>query len=278
MSGSTCRYWFDDDSDKKYTTPHVQGAFNIDVKQLGEGFHTIHYQVEGTGGSVSSIVSRSFYKVYLSNDIRWRCWFDNDFATVQEGSNVDNTLLLDVTRIADGYHTLHIQIDGGSRAVSVPITKGFIKIPQTIGVEDYTCLCMVDDQLYRQEKLPAGRGIVEWNLDVSQLSQGFHRMFVQIVTPSGAASNTYESFFLRETTRAEFGEMKCVYAIDGAEFYTEAGTITNAFVLFAFARPLLAVIKVLIPVAVVRFTDFFVIITIATDTAAPIILILKAAD
>ena len=227
MWGTTCRYWFDDDNDNKYTAPHMQGAFNIDVKHLDEGFHTIHYLVEGTGGSVSSIVSRSFYKVYLSNDIRWRCWFDNDFATVQEGNNVDNTLLLDVTRIADGYHTLHIQIDGGSGAVSVPITKGFIKIPQTIGVEDYTCLCMVDDKLFRQERVHAGRGIVEWNLDVSQLPQGFHRMFVQIVTPSGAASNTYESFFLRETTRAEFGEMKCVYAIDGAEFYTEAGTMAN---------------------------------------------------
>ena len=228
LSGAaTGRYWFDDEIDKMHQSKNVGGLMDIDVSELDEGLHKIHYQVVGTGGSISSTASRSFYKVYISTGVSWRCWFDNDFSTVQSGDGVDDTLLLDVTNLADGFHVIHIQADGGSGAASVPISKPFLKVPQTIGVDDYTCLCMVDDQLYKEEKIPAGNGFVEWNFDVSQLSQGFHRLFIQIVTPSGAASNAYEAFFLRETTNAEFAEMKCVYAIDGAEFNNEAGTLAN---------------------------------------------------
>ena len=219
------RYWFDDAVDKMYTSSQVQGLMDIDVSQLAEGFHSIHYQVIGANGNISTTATRSFYKTYMPSGSSWRCWFDNDYATLKAGTDMSQTLLLDVSELADGYHVMHIQVDGGAQSASTPITKPFIKVPQTIGVEEYTCLCMVDDQLHKQEKVPAGKGVVQWNFDVSSLPQGFHRIFVQIVTPSGAASNTWQSFFLRETTRAEFAQMKCVYAIDGAEFYTEAGTL-----------------------------------------------------
>lgn len=224
---ATGRYWFDDATDKMYTSAQVQGLMEFDVSQISEGFHTIHYQVLGTNNNVSATATRSFYKTYMPSGSRWRCWFDNDFSTQITGKDVNQTLLLDISDLADGYHVLHIQVDGGDQSASVPITKPFIKIPQTIGVDNYTCLCMVDDQLYKQEKISAGHGVIGWNLDVSSLPQGFHRIYVQIVTPSGAASSTWQSFFLRETTRTEFAQMKCVYAIDGAEYYTEAGKLDD---------------------------------------------------
>ena len=223
----TGRYWFDDEVDKMYTSAQTQGAFDIDVSQLSEGFHSIHYQIVGTNGNISQTATRSFYKVYMPSQSSWRCWFDNDYASVQSGSDMGETLLLDVSQLSDGYHVMHLQVDGGARSQSTPITKHFVKIPQTNGVDHYTCLCMVDDKLFHKENVSTNKGIVEWTFDVSQLPQGFHRLFVQVVTPSGAASNTYESFFLRETTRSEFAELKCVYAIDGAEFYTEAGTMAD---------------------------------------------------
>lgn len=217
------RYWFDNDIDQMQTLPQIQGAFDIDVSHLSEGLHTIHYQVVGTEGNVSQTASRSFYKVYIPVMSHWRCWFDNDETTTQSGSNMDEALLLDVTQLKDGYHLLHIQVDGGAQSASVPITKPFIKVPQVIGVDHLTCLCMIDDKLYKQEDVSAQGGVVEWQFDVSSLPQGFHRMFIQVITPSGVATSAYQSFFIRETTSAEFADLKCVYAIDGAEFFTEAG-------------------------------------------------------
>ena len=224
---ATGRYWFDDATDQIYTSAQVQGMMEFDVSRISEGFHTIHYQVLGTKNNISSTAKRSFYKTYMPSGSSWRCWFDNDLSTQKSGKDMEQTLLLDISDLADGYHVLHIQVDGGAKSASVPITKPFIKVPQTIGVDNYTCLCMVDDQLYKQEKISAGQGVIGWNIDVSSLPQGFHRIYVQMVTPSGAASNTWQSFFLRETTKTEFAQMKCVYAIDGAEYYTEAGNLGN---------------------------------------------------
>lgn len=221
------RYWFDDDIDNIKISPQVQGIFDIDVSQLEEGFHIIRYQLVGTNGDVSQIASRSFYKVFVPSMSSWRCWFDNDYTTVQTGTDMNKTLLLDVTQLSDGYHALHLQVEGGAQAASTPITKPFIKVPQTKGVDYLTCLCMIDDQLYKQEKVSSEGGIVNWNFDVSSLPQGFHRIFIQIVTPSGAATSSYQSFFLRSTTTNEMADMKCVYAIDGAEFYTNVGTLAD---------------------------------------------------
>lgn len=221
------RYWFDDDVSHMHNAAHFQGVFDIDVSNIDEGFHALHYQVIGANGTVSSTATRTFYKAYIPSMSSWHCWFDNDYATLQTGTDMSNTLLLDVTGLRDGYHALHIQVNGGAGAVSTPITKPFVKIPQTEGVDYVTCLCSIDDQLFKQERVSAQGGVVSWNFDVSSLPQGFHRLFITVVTPSGAASAAYQSFFMRATTHAEFNQMKCVYAIDGAEFYNEAGTLAN---------------------------------------------------
>lgn len=226
-SATSGRYWFDDDIDHMQTSPQTQGTFDIDVSLLSEGFHSIHYQVIGVNGNTSAIASRYFYKVYMPQLSNWRCWFDNDQSTMTSGKEMSGTILLDVKELSDGYHVLHLLVDGGADAVATPVTKPFIKIPQVLGVSQLTCLCMVDDKLFKQEKVSVQGGVMEWNFDVSSLPQGFHRVFIQVITPSGAATSAYQTFFMRETTQQEFAQMKCVYAIDGSEFYTEAGTLGN---------------------------------------------------
>lgn len=221
------RYWFDDAIDQTKTSPQVEGVFDIDVSHLSEGFHSLHYQMVSSNGNPSSMVNRYFYKANMPAKNSWRCWFDNDQTTQTTGSDMGSTILLDVTALQDGYHLLHILADGGADAVSTTRTIPFIKIPQVLGVDHLTCLCMVDDQLHKMEDVSAQGGVIEWELDVSTLPQGFHRMFVQVITPSGAATSAYQAFFLRSTTRTEFAQMKCVYAIDGSEFNQEAGVLTD---------------------------------------------------
>ena len=222
-------YWFDNDRStlQKGHSSMASWQIEADISSLDEKLHAIHVHVCDSDSIFSVPVTRHFIKASNLSEMKIRCWFDGDFSTMQEGENTGNVILFDVANLADGYHTLQIQADGGSGAISAPITKGFVKIPQTIGVEDFTCLCMIDNKVFKQEKVPVGQGIVTWDIDVSSLSQGFHRILIQIVTPSGAASNVWQSFFLRDATLEEYGELKCVYAIDGAEFYSEAGTMTN---------------------------------------------------
>lgn len=221
------RYWFDDDVEHTYVSAQIDGTFDLDVSALSEGFHTLHYQEIGAQGSVSATASRPFYKVYMPAMSSWRCWFDNDYSTLQSGNNLTETILLDVSQLLDGYHVAYIQVDGGADAASTPITRPFLKVPQVIGVDYLTCLFIVDDQLYKQERVSASGGVVAWNLDVSELSQGLHRAYIEVVTPSGAATTAYNTYFIRSATNAELGQMQCVYNIDGGEFQTTAGSISG---------------------------------------------------
>ena len=170
-------------------------------------------------------VIRYFVKTAEQTTVRY--WFDNDVTTLQTGDATGGIQMLDVESLKDGFHLLNIQTVGQDGSPSHPKVYPFVKIPQVVGVDHLTCLCMIDDQLYRQEQVANNNGVVAWQFDVASLPQGFHRIHVQVVTPSGAASNLYQGFFFRETTKSEFGEMKCVYAIDGSNFNNVAGTLAN---------------------------------------------------
>ena len=218
-------YWFDNDHTVRPLSGQGQGIFSIDVSKLPEGFHTFYYQVEDNDGALSSVVSRMFFKVVVPESARYRCWVDDDFSTMTVGKYVGEPVLVDISQISEGYHIMRAQIEGATpSAVS---SRPFVKIPQTEGVEYLKCLSIVDGQLYRIEDVPSTGGIIDWEFDVSSLPQGFHQMQVQVVTPSGAATSTYDAFFLRTTTNDELADMKCVYSIDGNEFNTEAGRMSN---------------------------------------------------
>ena len=218
-------YWFDGDRTAQQLLGQVQGVFTIDVAKLAEGFHTFYYQVVGKDGSLSAIVSRSFYKVVIPEAARYRCWVDDDPTTMTTGKYTGAPVLVDISQISEGYHIMRVQIE--EVTPSAVVSRPFVKIPQTEGVEYLKCLCVVDDKLYKEENVSSTGGVIGWNFDVSSLPQGFHRMQIQVITPSGAATSTYDAYFLRTTTTEEMADMKCVYAIDGNEFDTEAGSMSN---------------------------------------------------
>lgn len=230
-------YWFDNDREatlRTGTNGNGSGSFQIDadVSGLSEAMHAIHIQVVGNQtvdgrlqGVRSVPVTRYFMK--MPEQTTARCWFDNDISTLQTSVKTGEALMLDVESLKDGFHLINIQAEGADGSLSSTKVYPFVKIPQVLGVDHLTCLCMIDDQLYLKEQVPANGGVVSWQFDVASLPQGFHRIYVQVVTPSGAATNLYQGFFFRETTKSEFGEMKCVYAIDGSEFNNEAGVLAN---------------------------------------------------
>lgn len=219
-------YWFDDNDSHAVTTVAQQGVSSIDVSSLPEGFHTLRYRVQD-GQSPSTTVSRSFLKTIVADGTQWHCWFDDDRSTMQSGTDVNGTIVLDVSQLEDGFHQLHVQVEGRGNAVSTTTTHGFVKIPQVKGVDYLTCLCMVDGELFRQEEVSANNDLLHWDFDVSALPQGLHHVRIQVVSPSGVASTSYQSFFMRVPMSAELAGMKCIYAIDGSEFYTEAGQMVD---------------------------------------------------
>lgn len=159
----------------------------------------------------------------------YRYWFDNDNSAIYHGHSTSGEWQMEVNveGLSESFHTIHLQVVDSKGTESVPVSRTFVKIPQTDGVEFLKCLCFVDEQLYKTEDVSSTGGIINWDLDVNSLSQGFHRMQVQVITSNGIASSAYNACFLRTTTNEEMAEMKCFYTIDDDEFNTEAGHMSN---------------------------------------------------
>lgn len=218
-------YWFETDSKARKLMGQIQGAFQIDVTALPQGFHTIYFQMVGEDGTLSSVTSRSFYKVTVPKSLNYRCWVDDDLSTLVTGKHTGAPILIDLGQVSEGFHVLRTQIEGST--LSSVVSRPFMKLPQVDGMEYMRCICSVDNQPFLEENVPAAGGIVHWNFDVSTLPYGFHRIQVKVMMPTGAATSTYDSFFLRIPTTEEMNDLKCVYAIDGAEYHTEAGSMND---------------------------------------------------
>ena len=216
-------FWFNDDVRKKTEIPVSAGEFQIDVSELENQLHHVHYIFLDDEENATSPLTAYFLKSADNrSEATYHYWTDNNSDNVKSGKCSGGVMMLDMSGEKNGFHVLHLQ-GGMDGDFSQPTTRMFIKVPQTEGVGSLSCLCYVDGELFKQESVPTSGGVVDWTLDVSLLSNGFHSIQVQVVTPSGAATSVHESFFFRTTMSGELGNMKLVYNVDGGEYKYQTG-------------------------------------------------------
>lgn len=127
LSPSTLRgyYWFDNDSLLSNETPVTNGILEIDVSNLTEGVHSLHYAAMSSDGSMSGVSTRWFVRAPLPAEARsMRCaWsFDGgatqiDTCTVVDGKAIH--LDLDVSGLSYGRHRVDIvMLDENGNATS----------------------------------------------------------------------------------------------------------------------------------------------------------------
>lgn len=223
----TYSYWLDNDYTtlQKVNVGSSKWHADIDMSQETVTLHSLHIQVADGSGNLSSPLTRCFIAGPIKNAMTANVWFDNNPSTMKSLSIDGNVMWVDAKDLPDGFHLLHVQVNGSTP--SSPQTSMFIKVPQTQGVDYMTCLLYVDDTLFKQEKVSASGGVVNWSVDAGSLSQGLHKANVVVVTPSGAATSAYSAFFLRVPNATEFAAMKCYYAIDGHDMTSATGTVSN---------------------------------------------------
>ena len=218
-------YWFDGEAIQAHSVSLPQPNLTIDVSGLEPGLHFIYSMVEDAAGNLSDVVCRAFYRQPLRSGLKWSYWFDENKSDITTIPLPNEMVMIDVSGLEEGLHVLHSQVM--EHAPSDITTSMFIKVPQTEGTGDMTCICTVDGKIMAEQKLPAAGGLIRWDMDVSKMDVGIHKAMFQVITPSGAASTIAERYFVREITNKEMGNMKCVYAIDNAEAYSQAGTLSN---------------------------------------------------
>lgn len=150
----------------------------------------------------------------------YRYWFDNNDSDQMTGTlpsekwNID----VDLSGLDNALHSVHIQVKDTSEIWSPAVTRWFLKTPTAEELYKVTCVCMIDGVPFREEMLTSESGVVNWDLDVSSISQGVHFFQVQIFDSNGFLSNTYEDYFYRSITDAELENVKVLYRVDDGEF------------------------------------------------------------
>ena len=177
------QYWFDEQFDN-----HVNDTFNgstlrsvIDVSQLNSGFHTLYLHVQDSSGIWSIPRSYLFYRFKNANDtntLKYCCWYDQNRNTQLIGDIGDGHLLLDVSSLEEGFHTLSMQIGTGysSRLQSVL----FYRFKNANDTNTLKYCCWYDQNHNTQLMGDIGDGYLL--LDVSGLEGGFHTLNMQIGT------------------------------------------------------------------------------------------------
>ena len=226
--GLAMRYWFDGKESEQSTATgmNVRWKEDIDVSHLNVGLHTLYVQATYNTKHESSPLAYNFFRgVAKSDATNYVCWFDEDITTMQSGTYNNDIIWLDVSKLKDGFHTLYIQ--AVNNTATQVVVHNFIKVPQTEGNVELTCVVFIDDSLYGTYKIESQTGILNLDIDVASLSQGVHTLQTFVVTPSGVATNVSNHFFVRSTTDKELGNMKCYYSIDGNERSVMAGIHSN---------------------------------------------------
>ena len=220
------RYWYDGDESTMHTGVSGNGAWkmDLDIGALDYSFHTVCFQAKDTAGVWSAVKTRYFVKLQGKQSVNIEYWIDGNRqkkGVVANGRIAD----IDVSGLEDGLHIIHAQVE--STPPSQPKTSMFIKVPQTQGIDYMRCICMIDGEEYRQERVPTSGGIINWTLDATDMKTGIHKMQAYIVTPSGVATGLKEAFFYRAMTTSERGNIKCLYAVDGSDHYVQAGSLNG---------------------------------------------------
>ena len=190
-----CRYWFDNSAEVAQTS-YSNGKITLDVSTLGEGFHTLHYQVIDSRGEVSPAYTSPFFRLQQSDEQfkdytieKIRYWFDKDY-TPREAAYTAGTSSIDVSTLGEGFHTLHYQILDSRGEVSPAHTSPFFRLqPDDEKFKDYTVQTVRywidnDTTTIRTEAFVGGAT----TLDLSGCGEGAHTLSCQVVTDDGQVS------------------------------------------------------------------------------------------
>ncbi len=178
-------YWFDRDYSQKvsfsFSANGLEG--NVDASALSTGFHTlnVHFRHSGVW---SSPFSRSFFKVNTNlygddySDLSYKCWFDEDYSSLQSGNVENGLILLPTQSIAPGFHTLYVVMEKAGLE-SYLSSYSFYKLNPNIDGEDFngvTYKCWFDEDYSSLQSGNVENGLIL--LPTEGLEGGYHNVYI----------------------------------------------------------------------------------------------------
>ena len=192
----SCRYWFDQNHEQAVTAFFNDSTWQaeIDVGLLSEGFHKFHLQIADTAMKWSSPQSYLFFKTADTlQDLTCHYWFDQNHAQMQNLTLGNGYLLLDVSDLENGLHTVNVLLEGD--ALTTTTCYMFMKVPVGNPSTEYQYHCWFDNDLQTMQTGWLELGCFQ--LEVDELAVGVHTVSVQLDDNGTLSAPQHYMFYKR---------------------------------------------------------------------------------
>ncbi len=142
VANATYKCWVDRDSSDFVSGSLSNGTILLDLADLETGLHRLNVLVE-QAGSPSYVNCFSFLKINdtLSSsgagELTYKCWFDNNFDSLQSGSVGNGVVLLETSWLETGIHTVNVIVERGGIASHIN-SYSFLKLDELFSQDDIT--------------------------------------------------------------------------------------------------------------------------------------------
>lgn len=195
------RYWLD--NNESITEQKVSAdktiKFDIDSKTLSPGLHTLSLQVVESDGTASTPHTVSFYYAGDPNIKSIECWFDEksqNRESIPVEGNMAN-LNYDVSQLDAGLHKISFQVVTSSGQASTIEERYFLRTLTDDEMGTMRCIYNIDGTDTSYEAGRFDKGIYNFDLDVSDLTDGLHRITYMLVNKNGTATSQQTAFFYK---------------------------------------------------------------------------------
>ena len=192
--------WFDQDTSTMQSGNVASGHLLIDATGISIGLHTLNLQLNA--GSLTQLQSYMFYRMPILDtgtaQMVYRCWFDQDYTSLQQGSIGNGHLLIETASLSDGLHTLNLELGSGRTAQLS--SHLFMKMPSMVSTSDTTPLrwhYSIDGRDYPPISVSRNGGLIHLELDVSTLTDGLHTLSHFLMTQQGTTFGVKSSLFYK---------------------------------------------------------------------------------
>ena len=189
----TYHYWFDNDYTNQQSGNLGNGNLLLNVDELDEGMHMLHFMLKGEMLSASQ--NYLFYKVATqqeTSDIVYHCWFDQNVSGLQSNMLGNGSFLLDVAELENGMHTVNVALQRNQSLCSTE-SYMFLKVEaiqsDTLDTSRLVYHCWFDQDFDHQQTDSLGDGHIL--LDVDGLTNGLHTVNVMLESSVVSVPATY---------------------------------------------------------------------------------------
>ncbi len=191
------QYWFDDEANNAKQTAYASGTITLNLSELDEGFHTLHYQIITDNGELSPTKSAAFFRLterdinkkeYAVRNVKY--WFDDEANNAKQTAYASGTITLNLSELDEGFHTLHYQIITDNGELSPTKSAAFFRLTERdINKKEYELASVkywFDKDLTSVTETTYQSGILQ--LDLSKVKEGEHEFYYQVVNSKGEVS------------------------------------------------------------------------------------------